>query len=163
MTEQLVVSSKSVLAKMDTFTLSIDRCTIPCSSQVKSLGLILDSTLSFNAHIINTSRNAFFHLRNITRLRPALSQQCAEILVKAYVTPRIDCCNSILSGISNKLLHRLQLIQNSAAKIRTCLKSSSHATPLLMQLHWLPVAYRLKYKVLVLTHKALDNHVPPSQ
>ena len=159
-TELLVVGSKSALAKMEPFTICVDGSTIPCSNQVKSLGVILDNTLSFSAHINSMSRSAFYHLRNIARLRPALTQQNAEVLVNAYVTSRLDYCNSILSGIPNKLLHRLQLIQNSAARIVTRSKSTSHVTPLLIQLHWLPVAYRIQFKVLLLTYKSLHNNTP---
>ncbi|XP_062411322.1 uncharacterized protein LOC134101632 [Sardina pilchardus] len=150
----------SALTKMEPITICVDGSTIPCSKQVKSLGVILGNTISFNAHINTISRNRFFHLRNIARLRPALTQQSAEVLVNAYVTSRLDYCNSILSGIPNKLLHRLQLIQNSAARIITCSKSTSHITPSLMQLHWLPVAYRINFKVLLLAYKSLNNNAP---
>ncbi|XP_062400145.1 uncharacterized protein LOC134089717 [Sardina pilchardus] len=159
-TELLLVGSKSALTKMEPITICVDGSTIPCSKQVKSLGVILDNTISFNAHINTISRNAFFHLRNIARLRPTLTQQSAEVLVNAYVTSRLDYCNSILSGIPNKLLHRLQLIQNSAARIITCSKSTSHITPSLMQLHWLPVAFRINFKVLLLAYKSLNNSAP---
>ena len=135
--------------------------TLPVSTQVTSLGIILDSTLSFSSHINIVFRIAFLHPRNISRLRPALTQHSSEVQVNALVTSRIDYCNAILAGIPNKLIHRLQLIQYSAAQIITRSKSTEHVTPLLTQLHWLPVSQRITFKILLSTYKALHDLSPP--
>ena len=85
-TKLLVVGSKSTLAKMENRpSLSVDGSNIGRSTKVKSLGIILDSTLSCTAHINTVARSAFFYLRSIARLCPSLSQQSAEVLVNAYV------------------------------------------------------------------------------
>ena len=162
-TEVLLIGSKNTLSKAQTTTIPniiIDGFPVPFSTQVKSLGVILDSTLSFAPHIKNITRSAFFHIRNISRLRPSLSQPSTEVLIHAFVTSRIDYCNSLLSGLPTKLLNRLQIIQNSAARIITRTKSSDHITPVLIQLHWLPVHFRIDYKNLLLTYKALHNLAP---
>ena len=62
--------------------------------------------------------------------------------------------------LPTKLLNRLQIIYNSAARIITITKPSDHITPILIQLHWLPVQYRSNYKNLVLTFKVLHNLAP---
>lgn len=67
---------------------------------------------------------------------------------------------SILSGIPNNLLHRRQIIPNSAARISTCSRSTGRVTPLLIQLHWLPAAHRIQFKTLLLTLNALRNPAP---
>ncbi|XP_059929989.1 cilia- and flagella-associated protein 36 isoform X1 [Gadus macrocephalus] len=150
-TEALLIGSKSTLTKSQHTPaplIIIDGFPVPFSSKVKSLGVILDNTLSFAPHIHNITRTAFGHLRNIARLRPSLTQSSTEILVHSFVTSRIDYCNALLTVIPTKLINRLQIIQNSAARIITRTKSSDHITPVLIQLHWLPVHYRIQYKTL---------------
>ncbi|KAF7653420.1 hypothetical protein LDENG_00083060 [Lucifuga dentata] len=131
------------------------------SPAIKSLSVTFDSTLSFSPHINNITRTAFFHLHNTARLHSSLSQHSIEVLIHALVTSHIDYCNAILSGIPDKLLHRLQIIQNSAARIISHTKSSDHITPILIQLRRLPVHQQIHYKILLLTFKALHNLAPP--
>ncbi len=52
--------------------------------------VILDSNLSFENHISNVTKTAFFHLRNISKLRNMLSVSDAEKLVHAFMTSRLD-------------------------------------------------------------------------
>ncbi len=159
-TEALLIGTRSVLSKSNCFSLFIDNNAISPSSQVKGLGVVMDSTLSFETQINNITRTAYFHLRNINRLRPFLSSNNTAVLVHILVTSRIDYCNALFTGVPAKLLYKLQLVQNSAARVLSRTPFNEHISPVLQQLHWLPVKYRVEFKILLLTYKALHNLAP---
>ena len=107
----------------------------------------------------NTLENCFFQI---------LSYSCAYLLinaklhclVRATVISRIDYCNSLLFKIPAVHIAKLQRIQNSAARLVYYIPRFEHITPVLYRLHWLPVSFRIEYKVLILTYKAIHGYAP---
>ena len=79
----------------------------------------------------------------------------------AFVSSRIDYCNSILAGVSGQLLQRLQSVQNAAAHLVTRARRSDRMMPNLRQLHWLPIRQRIIFKTAVLVYKCLHGMAPP--
>ena len=110
-TEIMVVGPKSLRHNLSAYMPDIDGISITSSAVIKDLGVTLDSDLAFDAHIKKMSRVAFYHLRNISKIRKMLSLHNAEMLVHAFVTSRLDYCNVLLSGCANSTLKGLQLIQ----------------------------------------------------
>ena len=86
-----------------------------------------------------------------------LSRSVTESLVHAFITSRIDYCNSLLYGLPNSHIMKLQRIQNAEARLVTRTPRFCHVTPLFFHLHWLPINYRIKFKILLLTFKCLHG------
>ncbi len=89
-----------------------------------------------------------------------LSDSFAEKLVRAFVTSRLDYCNSLSTGCTSKSLKSLQLIQNAVARVLKRTGIRDHITPVSASLHWLPVKSRIEFKILLLTYKALNDQTP---
>ena len=98
-------------------------------------------------HVNNVCRSCYLQLRNIGHIRHFLTQDATATLVNALITSKLDYVNSLLYGLPEYLLKRLELIQNSAARLILKKKKSDHASPLLKALHWLPIQYRIKFKI----------------
>ena len=160
-TEVILLGSKHLRGTWSDEIVSQDDFTLTTgSTQIRNLGVIFDEDLSFNSHIRQISRTAFFHLRNIAKVRHILSQKDAEKLVHAFVTSRLDYCNSLLAGCTSKSLKTLQLVQNAAARVLTGTRRRDHISPILASLHWLPIKSRIEFKIVLLTYKALNGQAP---
>ena len=127
------------------------------SSVVKNLGCWLDGQLKRNEHINRVCKASFFNLYNIRRIRKFLSSDCKQILVNAFVTSHLDYCNSLLLGLPNNKLHKLQRVRNEAARLICNVGRFDHITPSLHSFHWLPVTYRIQFKILLFICKAIHG------
>ncbi|KAL6458609.1 hypothetical protein MHYP_G00320810 [Metynnis hypsauchen] len=156
-TEVLLLGPKLARDKLSDLILNLADFTVTPGSAAKNLGVIIDSDLSFDQHTGSITRTAFLHLRNIAKIRNARSLRDAEVLIHAFITSRLDYCNSLLSGCTNTNLNKLQLVQNAAARLLTKTRTSDHISPVLSSLHWLPIKFRIDYKILLLTYKALHG------
>ena len=133
---------------------------IEASSSARNIGVIFDSHVNLEKHVMNTCKMAFYHLRNIARVRNCLSQDDAETLVDAFISSKLDFCNALMVGLPKSVIDRLQYAQICAARLVTRTRGSEHITPVLRRLHWLPVRQRITYKILLLTYKALNGMAP---
>uniref|UniRef100_A0A8C6LVM5 Reverse transcriptase domain-containing protein n=1 Tax=Nothobranchius furzeri TaxID=105023 RepID=A0A8C6LVM5_NOTFU len=101
---------------------------------VTNLGVKLDAEAQVNGIV----RSCFFHLCCIVKIKPFLSRSHFETVIHAFVTCRLDYCNSPYAGLRQAPIARLQAVQNSAARLLTSTRRSEHITPVLRALHWLP-------------------------
>jgi hypothetical protein len=105
-------------------------------------------------------KKAFYHLRNIASIKTFLSHQHCEILIHAFVTTSLDYCNSLLNGLPQYQIKKLQYVENAAARLPSCTGKHEHITPILKELHCLPVNERIDFGILVLTFKAVNGTAP---
>ena len=130
------------------------------AADARSLGVVLDDNMLFDVKVSDTCRSSFYQLRNLTNKRKYLKLVSSEITVHAFITSKLDYCNSLLYGCRKMQLKKLQYVQNAAARIITRTRKCDHITPVLSDLHWLPVSYRIVFKILLLVFKSLNNLSP---
>ena len=133
---------------------------LPPVQSLKIIGVMLNSQHSFNNHVTDVCRAVNFHLRGLSHIRRYLDVSTANMLDTSIVSSRIDYCNSLLFGLSDYNVQRLQRVQNLAAKIVLNVRGRVSSAPLLQQLHWLPVSNRIIYKIALTTFKTLTTQRP---
>lgn len=161
-TEFILLGTDTHRSRLDNF-FPVDILGNTCTPtfKVKNLGVIFDSTLSMSKHVSQICKSCFYHIRDFRRIRRFMSKSVSVSLANALVTSRIDYCNSLLYGIAAKQSRRLQLVQNTLCRIILQLPKFSRISKELKSLHWLPVESRIKFKILLMTYKALHTHQPP--
>ena len=157
-TEVITFSSK--YRPSEKITLQIGDSSITSAQCVKDLGVLLDEFLTMEDQVKQICKSAYFQLRNIANIRRYLTPTAAKSLVHSMVTSRLDYCNSLLVGLPSTLLNKLQRVQNAAARVITRTSKFEHITPVLRELHWLPIERRIQYKILLYTHKAVHGDSP---
>ena len=120
----------------------------------------LDKTLSFDEHVKNIVKASNFHIKALRHVRPLLSKSIANTVACSIVTTRLDYCNSLLYGTSKSNLVKLQRIQNTLARVVAGTQKREHVTPVLKDLHWLPIEQRINYKIAVITRNILQEKQP---
>jgi len=157
-TEFLIVAPKHhlprILHRKPSITIG-NECISP-SNTVQNLGATFDSTMSMEAHTNKVVRNIFFHIRRIGKIRGHLDHETAAKVIQALVTSRLDINNALLAGTTQANIHRLQVAQNTSARLLTRTRRTEHISPVLRGLHWLPVDKRILFKVLVQVYKSLN-------
>ena len=111
-------------------------------------------------HVSALCLSCFWQLRQLRLVRSSLTSDTAKSLVHAFVSSRLDYCNSLLYGAGGGLLKKLRAVQNAAARVVTGTRKFDHITPVLRDLHWLPVRKRIKYKLAMIVYKCLHGWAP---
>ena len=119
--------------------------------------VIFDDKLNFREHISQICRTCFYHIRDLRRIRRYLPVSVAKTIATALVTSRLDYCNSLFHNIAIKDITKLQRVQNCLARVVTRSPRFTPSKPLLKSLHWLPVQYRIMFKMCTITYQALSS------
>ena len=115
--------------------------------------LIFDNTVTMSIHINNIVKVAFYHLRNIAKIRKYINVTTDELLVHAFINSNLDFCNSLLHGLPKYEINKLQSVQNAAARVIACLRKFDHISDSLKELHWPPVEQRIIFKINLICFK----------
>jgi hypothetical protein len=142
------------------FAINIGKNSFTPSSCVKNLGVYQDECLTMEKHVSLVTRNCYHQIRSIGRIRDYISTDACRALVQSTVTSRLDYCNVLLHNLPQSLLRRLQLVQNTCARLITRTRRRDSISPVLKDLHWLPIEYRAVYKMLLYVYKALHGLAP---
>ena len=160
-TEFLLIGTKKQLEKVTIAQVKVGSSSVkPSMGPVKNLGAWFDANLNMLQHINKICSSSFYHLHNIRRIRKYLSCQTTKLLVHAFITSKLDYCNSLLYGLPKSHIAKLQRVQNSAARLVMNVPRFCHITPVLTDLHWLPVVYRIQFKILIIAFKCLYGLAP---
>ena len=152
--------SKYHLNRYGQCTINIGDSTITPAHHVRNLGVQVDQHLSMVPNVTAICASCNYHLYRLSSIRRYLTVNATRTVVQALITSRLDYCNSLMINISSTQMERLQKIQNKAARMISRVPSSQHITPVLQQLHWLPVRCRITYKILVTVFKCLHALAP---
>ena len=106
----------------------------------------LPNYLSYGAPLARALRAQGAPLR---RIRKYLSRRSTETPIHAFVSSHVDYCNSFLYGLPAYQLNKLQRVQNAAARLIFLESKYCHVRPLLYNMHWLPVKFRIDFKILL--------------
>ena len=158
--ECLLLGTAKNLKNVSIGSVKVGNSEIERSDSVRNIGAIFDTHLKMDQQISQTCKSAWHRLYQIGKIRPYLSVEETRSVIHAYVTSKLDQNNSLLLGIPDTQISRMQKVQNAAAKIVYRKKKYDHVTPLLKELHWLPIKQRISFKVLLLVYKALHNSAP---
>ena len=143
-TEFLIVGSKQQLERVNIPFIHVGEDQTTPVTSVRNLCVIFDSNLKMNMQISKARQNAY--------------KTCT--LIHAFITSQIDYCNSLMNGLPDNLIKKLQRVQSTAARRVFNLRKYDRITPALVTLHWLLVKYRIEFKTLLIVFKGLHGTAP---
>ena len=160
-TEITIITNREEFGKISDISIKVgDQSISPFIDPPRNLGVIFHSRCCLDAHVAKLRRIINFNLYSVGKIRKYIDRPTAEKIINATVTSRLDYCNSLLYRAKQSHIDRLQCYQNNAARIISKRRKLYHISPVLRELHWLPVEHRISYKILLLTYKALNGHAP---
>ena len=159
----VLIGTRPQLKKVDIDSLKIgDSVITPSKDAVRKLGSWFDETFTTQSHVNKTCKGGYYylHMYNLSRIRKYLDKKTTKCLVHAFITSRLDNCNSLLYGLPDHLISKLQRVQNAVARLVYKAPRFCHTSPILQELHWLPIRDRIKFMVILITLKAIKGAAP---
>ena len=160
MTKFLVIGTRQRLSKVHISSITMGNSAVMKSSLVRNHGSYIDDKLTMNSHINKVCNASFYYLHNIRQIRKHQSHDSSETLIHAFISNRLDYGNNLLYGLRQVQIDKIQRVQNAAARLIFEQPKFCHVTPVLSQLHWLPIKNGIEFKMLLMTFKAIHGMAP---
>ena len=116
--------------------------------------------MSMHKHVTQLVCSCYGVLRQLRSIRRSLPRTALTTLVSSFIVSKVDYCNVVLAGLPQRELDCVQSVVNASARLSADARKYDHVTPLLMDLHWLRVPERVKFKLCVLMHRCLTGAAP---
>ena len=159
-TELIVITPSRQSKKVSVDSVTVGNCEIKPADSAHNLGATFDHHMTLKPHVSSLVKSCYWQLRKIGQIRKFLTKDAAEKLIHAFVSSRLDNGNSLLHGLPDVQTKRLQRVHNTAARILTLTRKHEHITPILRDLHWLPIKQRIVFKLMTLTYRCLNGLAP---
>ena len=156
-TDMVIFVSQCHLHQYGRCDISIGDSTISPVECVRNLGVQIDQHLTMDKQVTSVFKACNFHLYRLSSIRRYIKTDATRSVVQALITSRLDYCNSLLTNLTYTQMKRLKSIQHKDARLVTRTPLREHITPVLKQLHWLPVECRITYKLMVLVYKCVNG------
>ena len=144
---EMMVISSNFRPSVHLDHIKIGESSITPSETVRNLGFIMGSNYTMVSHINHKVKESFLKIRELSYYRRYLTDESSKPAVHAYVTSRLDYCNSLLYGIPKELSKHLQSVMNTVARLVTRTRKFDHITPVLQNFHWLLIESLSKFKI----------------
>ena len=157
----MLIGNKYWLDKLDFDSVYVGDTKVKSVDNTRNLGIIFDKEMNFEDHIKNTCQKGYCNIKNLFHLGKFLDQPYRNIVAHSFVTSILDYGNSLLHGLPWTKLERLQMLQNAA--VRTVVKKRKYDRGISqdrVDLNWLPVEARTKFKLALITWKCLKYGEP---
>ena len=141
-------------------TVSVAGSPIKLQTSIKNLGVYFHSKMTFDKQVSETCKACYFHIRALRHLRTSLTTEASKTIAAAIVGSRLDFWNSLLAGTSVSNLTRLKRAQNTFARVVAQKPRFCHTTPILSDLHWLPVRHRISFKIATVAFRVPQSQQP---
>ena len=119
--------------------------------------MTFDSSITFHGYIVKTVSSCFSSLAQINRVKQVFDRSTLTTIVNTLVFSKLFYCSSVWSNAADTSLLKLQAVQNFAARIISGSRKFDHVTPLLKELHWLPIRSQLYLRDAVLVFKCMTG------
>ena len=159
-TEFIVLGSPYYIQKLPPVMLTISDAHIKPTYSVRNLGIMFDVHMTMTKQISSLCQSSYFQIRNIRRIKRYLDNTTLHHVVRALVISRLDYGNLLLLGATEHEIDRVQRLQNNAARLVCSISRREHITPVLKELHWLPIRERIQFKLCLFVYKCFKNTAP---